>query len=844
MDINNKVFTKENVFIETLKYFKGDILATNVWINKYALKNSLGEILELTPDSMHWRLANEIARIERKYPNPLSAQELFDLFKNFKYIVPQGSPMAGIGNNFVLTSISNCFVIGSPIDSYGGIMKADQEQVQLMKRRGGVGQDLSNLRAKGILANGIILKGDTGMPLYMNRFSNSTREVAQDARRGALMLSTSIKHPDSETFIDMKMDTSKVTGANVSVRIDDEFMESVQNGESYTQQFPINSNNPILVQQIDAKKLWKKIIHNAWKSAEPGVLFWDQILRESPFKGYGKEWEEKSTNPCGEIPLCPYDSCRLVAMNLYSYVIKPFTKEAYFDFKLWDKHVQIAQRIMDDIVDLEIEKIEKILIKIHNDPEPYEIKSVEINLWENIKRKAIEGRRTGLGITAEGDMLAALGLRYGTKEATDFVISVHKQMAVSAYTSSIEMAKERGCFPIWNLDKDIESDFLKRIYNNLSKENRDDWDLNGRRNGACLTIAPTGTTSMMTQTTSGIEPCFLPYYTRRRKTDDKSKAVFTDEIGDMWEEFNVFHHKFIDWYYNSEFNIQNNKKFLNRDECKDWLENKSQEKLNYIFENSPYYKATSNDVDYLEKVRMQGEIQKWVDHSISVTVNMPSTVTEEMVDEVYTTAWKSGCKGVTIYRDGSRSGVLISNKSKEEKEDEIHYRKAPKRPEILPVDIYTKTALKKAWTVVIGLLKGKPYEIFAFEQLANIDFPHDIVKGKLKRIGKSTYQLIGVKDNKEYVIKNIISLISQDESLQTKHYSRSLRYGEPIEEITSDIALTSNVTSFHKIVERTLKHYIKDGVTEDACPNCGSKLFYESGCKICKNEECGWSACG
>lgn len=499
---------------------------------------------------------------------------------------------------------------------------------------------------------------------------------------------------------------------------------------------------------------------------------------------------------------------------------------------------------MDDIVDLEIEKIEKILIKIHNDPEPYEIKSVEINLWENIKKKAIEGRRTGLGITAEGDMLAALGLRYGTKEATDFVVSVHKQMAISAYTSSIEMAKERGCFPIWNLDKDIKSDFLKRIYSNLSKENRDDWDLNGRRNGACLTIAPTGTTSMMTQTTSGIEPCFLPYYTRRRKTDDKSKAVFTDEIGDMWEEFKVFHHKFIDWYYNSEFNIQNNEKFLNRDECKDWLENKSQEKLNYIFEHSPYYKATSNDVDYLEKVRMQGEIQKWVDHSISVTVNMPSTVTEEMVDEVYTTAWKSGCKGVTIYRDGSRSGVLISNESKEEKEDEIHYRKAPKRPEILPVDIYTKTALKKAWTVVIGLLKGKPYEIFAFEQLANIDFPHDIVKGKLKRIGKSTYQLIGLKENKEYIIKNIVSLISQDESLQTKHYSRSLRYGEPIEEITSDIALTSNVTSFHKIIERTLKHYIKDGVSEDTCPNCNNKLYYESGCKVCKNENCGWSACG
>lgn len=836
METKNKIYSREEVFAETLKYFKGNVLAANVWIDKYSLKDKDRNIYELTPNDMHWRLANELARIENNYKNPIQANEIFELLKDFKYIVPQGSPMAGIGNDFIVTSISNCFVIDSPIDSYGGIFKADQEQVQLMKRRGGVGQDLSNIRPTGTLANGVILKGDTGMTLYMNRYSNSTREVAQDARRGALMLSTSIKHPDSEKFIDMKMDTSKVTGANVSVKIDDDFMNAVLHNNNYIQQFPINSDNPILIKEINATKLWEKIIHNAWKSAEPGVLYWDQILRESPFRGYGKIWEEVSTNPCGEIPLCPYDSCRLVALNLYSYVENPFTSKAYFNFELWNKHVQIAQRFMDDIVDLEIEKIDKILSKIESDPESTEIKSVELNLWKNIKQKAVDGRRTGLGITGEGDMLAALGLRYGTKEATDFSEEVHKQMAISAYTSSITLAEERGCFPIWNLVKDFKSDFLKRIYINLTEEQQHNWSLNGRRNGALLTIAPTGTTSILTQTTSGIEPCFLPYYTRRRKTDDKNKAVFIDEIGDMWEESFVFHHKFIEWYskYNSECTSYEDSYSI--------LLKMSKDNLDLLVLQSPYYKATSSDVDYFEKVKMQGAIQQWVDHSISVTVNMPNDATEAMVNEVYTTAWKNGCKGITIYRDGSRSGVLVSS-DKTESSEEIVYRKAPSRPEYLNVDIYTKTALKKAWTVVIGLLKGKPYEIFAFEQLSNHDFPHEITKGKLKRVGKSIYQLIGYCNGKEYAIKNIIQLISQDESLQTKHYSRSLRYGEPIEEIVSDISLTANVTSFHKIVERTLKHYIKDGVTEDSCPNCGSKLFYESGCKICKNEECGWSAC-
>lgn len=828
-------YTREEVFQETLQYFNGDTLAANVWIDKYALKDYEGNIYELTPNDMHRRLAKEFARIESKYPKPINEESIYELLKDFKYLVPQGSPMAGIGNNFVITSLSNCFVIAPAIDSYGGIMHNDQEQVQLMKRRGGVGHDLSNLRPVDSLANGSKLKGDTGMTLYMSRYSNSTREVAQDGRRGALMLSTHIKHPDSERFIDMKLDTTKVTGANVSVKIDDEFMYSVKSNSSYIQTFPIDSTNPKVNKVINSKDLWSKIVYNAWKSAEPGILFWDTIARECPTAGYGKDWKPSSTNPCGEIPLCPYDSCRLLAINLYSYVEFPFTEKSRFNWVLFKEHTRIAQRLMDDIVDLEIEKLNNIITKIESDPEPEHIKSVELELWKKIRAKAIEGRRTGLGVTAEGDMLAALGFIYGTESATNFAIEVHKQLSIEAYTSSIILAEERGCFPIWNFNKDLQSNFLCRVYDELSPEHYNNLKVVGRRNIALLTIAPTGTTSLMTQTTSGIEPVFMPVYKRRRKTEDKSKSVFIDSNGDMWEEYNVFHHKFIEWFKNwNECN-------LSYEEALNTLDLKDNQTISIITEKSPYHKATSNDVNYLEKVRMQGEIQKWVDHSISVTVNMPETTTVEMVEDVYMTAWKEGCKGITIYRDKSRDGVLVSNISTE---GEIVYTDSPKRPKTLRVDIYTKKALGKDWTILVGLLKDKPYEIFAFDQLSNKEFPKDIKSGTLSKIGKQHYTLKGVKDGEEFVIDNILKYMTGDEQFQTRDFSRSLRHGEHPKYIIDDIDKSSLVTSFRKVVSRVLKNYLTNEDAAGNCPNCGQELRYESGCKTCVNPECGWSACG
>ena len=827
--------SRETVFQSALEYFKGDDLAANVWVDKYCLKDSSGNYYERTPDDMHRRMAKEFARIEAKYPNPMSEQEIYELFKDFKFVVPQGGPMAGIGNDFVITSLSNCFVIGNDgaSDSYGGIMKIDQEQVQLMKRRGGVGHDLSHLRAKGLVANGSKLKGDTGMTLYMNRYSNSTREVAQDNRRGALMLSTSIKHPDVGEFIDMKLDTTKVTGANISVRIDDEFMTSVELNKNYIQQFPIDSLKPLMTKTINANTLWNKIVHNAWKSAEPGILFWDTVLRESPTAGYGEEWKPVSTNPCGEIPLCPYDSCRLIAINLFSYVKNPFTVDSYFDWKLFKDHVRKAQRIMDDLIDLEIEKIDKIIDKINNDPESLEIKSVELNLWKKIREKAVDGRRTGLGVTAEGDMLAALGLRYGTKEATNAAVQIHRRLAIHAYESSIDMAKERGCFNIWNFGKDLISSFVWRVHKELSDSYAEKLLKYGRRNIALLTIAPTGTTSLMTQTTSGIEPVFLPFYKRRRKTDDVSKCNFKDEVGDMWEEFFVIHPKLKMWYE------VNNIGAVGFDDLH--IEQLGEDDLNEVFEESPYYKSTSSDIDYIEKVRMQGEIQKWVDHSISVTVNMPKDVTEQMVGNVYMEAWKFGCKGVTVYRDGCRSGVLVSS-NENKKDDGIEYKSAPKRPKTLEVDLYFKTALKKNWMIVVGIFKNKPYEIFAFEQPSNTDFPKDIEKGTLTKVAKRHYKLTASKAGKEYVIDNIINLMNDDEQYQTTSFSLELRHGIDPKFIVDDIDKSSFITSFRKVIGRTLKNYIKDGDTGGKCPNCSNQLRYESGCKTCPS--CGYSQCG
>ena len=702
--MEKQTYSYDEAYEASLQYFKGDELAARVWVNKYAVKDSFGNIYEKSPEDMHWRLANEIARIEAKYPNALSPKELFDLFDQFKYIVPQGSPMTGIGNDFQVASLSNCFVIGldGSADSYGAIIRIDEEQVQLMKRRGGVGHDLSHIRPKGSPVKNSALTS-TGLVPFMERYSNSTREVAQDGRRGALMLSVSIKHPDSESFIDAKMTEGKVTGANVSVKLDDEFMQAAVENRMYTQQYPINSENPQVTKEINASELWKKIVHNAWKSAEPGVLFWDTIIRESVPDCYADlGFRTVSTNPCGEIPLCPYDSCRLLAINLYSYVVNPFTPEAYFDFDLFKKHVALAQRIMDDIIDLELEKIERIMEKIDSDPESDEVKGSERHLWEKIYRKSGLGRRTGVGITAEGDMLAAMGLRYGTEEATEFSENVHKIVALEAYRSSVNMAKERGAFEIYDAKREENNPFINRLKEAdpaLYEEMRQ----YGRRNIACLTIAPTGTTSLMTQTTSGIEPVFMPVYKRRRKVnpnDENVRIDFVDETGDAFEEYIVFHHKFLTWM-----------KVNGYDPDKRY----TQEEIDDLVAKSPYYKATSNDVDWLMKVKMQGRIQKWVDHSISVTINLPNNVDEDLVNRLYVEAWRSGCKGCTVYRDGSRAGVLISTKKKENKEEECHC-KPPQvvetRPRVLEADVVRFQNNKEKWVAFVGLLDGRPYEIF------------------------------------------------------------------------------------------------------------------------------------
>ena len=703
--MEKQIYSYDEAYEESLRYFQGDELAARVWVNKYAVKDSFGNIYEKSPEDMHWRIANEVARVESKYPNALTAKELYDLLDHFKYIVPQGSPMTGIGNDYQVASLSNCFVIGvdGAADSYGAIIKIDEEQVQLMKRRGGVGHDLSHIRPKGSPVKNSALTS-TGLVPFMERYSNSTREVAQDGRRGALMLSVSIKHPDSEAFIDAKMTEGKVTGANVSVKLDDAFMQAAVDEKPYVQQYPIDSAQPTFTKEIDASTLWKKIVHNAWKSAEPGVLFWDTIIRESVPDCYADlGYRTVSTNPCGEIPLCPYDSCRLLAINLYSYVVYPFKPDAYFDFDLFQKHVALAQRIMDDIIDLELEKIERIMTKIDEDPENEEVKHAERALWEKIYKKSGQGRRTGVGITAEGDMLAALGLRYGTEEATEFSEKVHKTVALGAYRSSVEMAKERGAFEIYNSEREQNNPFIQRLAA-ADPKLYEDMKKYGRRNIACLTIAPTGTTSLMTQTTSGIEPVFLPVYKRRRKVNPNDTNVhvdFVDETGDAFEEYIVFHHKFVTWMEANGY---------------DPARRYTQEEIDELVAKSPYYKATSNDVDWLMKVKMQGRIQKWVDHSISVTINLPSDVVEDLVNRLYVEAWKSGCKGCTVYRDGSRSGVLISTKSDKDKKEGLPPCKPPTvvevRPRILEADVVRFQNNKEKWVAFVGLLDGHPYEIF------------------------------------------------------------------------------------------------------------------------------------
>ena len=848
--MEKQTYTYDEAFEASLQYFKGDELAARVWVNKYAVKDSFGNIFEKSPEDMHWRIANEVTRIEAKYKNGLNAQQLYELLDHFKYIVPQGSPMTGIGNDFQVASLSNCFVIGidGAADSYGAIIRIDEEQVQLMKRRGGVGHDLSHIRPKGSPVKNSALTS-TGLVPFMERYSNSTREVAQDGRRGALMLSVSIKHPDSEAFIDAKMTEGKVTGANVSVKLDDAFMQAAVNGTPYKQQYPVDSDQPVFTKEIDASALWKKIVHNAWKSAEPGVLFWDTIIRESVPDCYADlGYRTVSTNPCGEIPLCPYDSCRLLAINLYSYVVNPYTRDAYFDFDLFKKHVALAQRIMDDIIDLELEKIEKIIAKIDSDPESEEVKEAEKHLWEKIYKKSGQGRRTGVGITAEGDMLAAMGLRYGTEEATEFSEQVHKTIALEAYRSSVNMAKERGAFAIYDSEREKNNPFINRLKEadpNLYEEMKK----YGRRNIACLTIAPTGTTSLMTQTTSGIEPVFMPVYKRRRKVnpnDPQTHVDFVDETGDAFEEYIVFHHKFVEWMTVNGY---------------DPTKRYTQEEIDKLVEKSPYYKATSNDVDWLMKVKMQGRIQKWVDHSISVTINLPNDVDEALVNRLYVEAWRSGCKGCTVYRDGSRSGVLLSTKKdKKDKKEELPPCKPPTvvevRPKVLEAEVVRFQNNKEKWVAFVGLLDGHPYEIFTGLQddEEGISLPKSVTTGRIiknideegnkrydfqfenKRGYKTTIEGLSEKFNKEYW--NYAKLISG-----------VLRWRMPIDRViklVDSLQLDSeNINTWKNGVERALKKYVTDGTSAEGqkCPNCGNEtLVYQEGCLICKT--CGTSRCG
>ena len=849
------VYTQKEAELASVEYFKGDELAARVWSTKYALKDSYGNLYEQTPDDMHHRLAGEIARIEQKYANPMSEAELFELLKDFKYIVPAGSPMTGIGNDYQVASLSNCFVIGQDgnADSYGAIIQIDEEQVQLMKRRGGVGHDLSHIRPHGSPVKNSALTS-TGLVPFMERYSNSTREVAQDGRRGALMLSVSVKHPDSEAFIDAKMESGKVTGANVSVKMHDDFMQAAIEGKMYTQQYPIDSDTPTYTKEVDAAKLWKKVIHNAWKSAEPGVLFWDTITRESVPDCYADlGYKTVSTNPCGEIPLCPYDSCRLLAVNLYSYVKNPFTAEAEFDFELFKKHVAVAQRMMDDIIDLEVEKIEKILAKVESDPECESIKRTERELWEKIMDKTTKGRRTGVGTTAEGDMLAALGLRYGTPEATAFSVEVHKTLALAAYRSSVQMAQERGAFNVYDAKREENNPYIQR----LKEADPELYELmvkHGRRNIACLTIAPTGTTSIMTQTTSGIEPVFQPVYRRRRKVNPNDKNVhvdLVDEVGDSFEEYVVFHHKFITWMNANGYNYDPTHRYTTSE-------------IDELVEKSPYYKATANDVDWMEKVQMQGAIQKWVDHSISVTINLPNDVSEDLVGKLYEEAWRSGCKGCTVYRDGSRTGVLEGMKEKkkdkeiskkEEKNCVCFDNKVRIRPTELECDVVRFQNNKDKWIAFVGLKDGVPYEIFTglADDEEGILLPKSVTKGKIIRVvqedGTKRYdfQFVNSRGFKT-TMEGLSYKFDKEFWNYAKLISGVLRYGMPIDQVIKMISTlqmdSETINSWKVGVERALKKYIQDGtvVQGQVCPHCGNPLIFEEGCMHCR--ECGYSKCG
>ncbi len=838
-----KKYTFEEAVEKTVKYFNGDTLAANVWVNKYALKDSEGNLYEATPNEMHWRIAREIARIEKHYPNPLDTETIFGLLDQFKYIVPQGSPMAGIGNNFQIGSLSNCFVIGNngEADSYGGIMKIDEEQVQLMKRRGGVGHDLSHIRPKGSPVKNSALTS-TGLVPFMERYSNSTREVAQDGRRGALMLSVSIKHPDAEGFIDAKMEQGRVTGANVSVKITDDFMQAVRSGQTFRQQYPINIHNPKFVKETSAGDLWKKIVHNAWKSAEPGILFWDTIIRESVPDCYSDlGFQTVSTNPCGEIPLCPYDSCRLLAINLFGYVKSPFTAKANFDFDLFEQHVGYAQRIMDDIIDLELEKIDRILEKIKLDPEDSEVKHVEINLWKKIREKCLEGRRIGIGITAEGDMLAALGYRYGTPEATGFSVKVHKTLALAAYRSSVKLASERGAFKVYDSIREQSNPFIQRL-READPQLYDEMLKHGRRNIALLTIAPTGSVSILTQTTSGIEPVFMVAYKRRRKVNPNDKSVrvdFVDEVGDHWEEYNVFHHKFVDWMNANGHDSGT-------------LERMKDHELQNIINQSPFYRATANDIDWVAKVKMQGAVQKWVDHSISVTVNVPNDASEELVGQIYQTGWECGCKGITVYRDGSRSGVLVKD---EKKEAEVLFKEttAPPRPKVLECEVVRFSNDSEKWMAIVGLLDNRPYEIFTGKAEGFYLPPWVekgwVIKNKTEK-GKKRYDFqFQDSDGYKITVEGLSRSFNKEFWNYAKLISGILRHGMPLPfvvDLVEDMHFANdNLHTWKNGVVRALKKFIANGTKAKGklCSNCQSdSVVFQEGCLTCTS--CGESKCG
>ncbi len=842
MSTEPEIYSFDQSYEASLKYFDGDELAARVWVSKYALKDSEGNIYELTPDDMHRRLARELERIENKYPNPMDAETIFGLLRDFRYVIPAGSPMAGIGNSRQAGSLSNCFVIGidGKPDSYGGIMRIDQEQVQLMKRRGGVGHDLSHLRPKGSAVKNSALTS-TGLVPFMERYSNSTREVAQDGRRGALMMTVSIKHPDAEAFIDAKMTPGKVTGANVSVRIDDAFMQAVENGTPYLQQYPVDAAEPQFTKEIDAAALWRKIVGNAWKSAEPGVLFWDTIRRESVADCYADlGFETISTNPCGEIPLCPYDSCRLLAVNLYSFVNNPFTEKAEFDFGMFRDVVGKAQRLMDDIIDLEMEKINIILAKIDTDPEPEEVKAPERDLWLKIKAKTLRGRRTGLGTTAEGDMIAAMGLKYGTPEATEFSVQVHKAVALAAYRSSVDMAAERGAFEVFDAGREAGNPYIARLCE-ADPQLGSDMRRQGRRNIACLTIAPTGTTSLLTRTSSGIEPVFMPVYKRRRKinaAEAGARVDYVDDSGDAFEEYIVYHPKFLEWMKVAGIEARTNY---------------TQDEIDEIVSRSPYSGATANDIDWYEKVNMQGAIQKWVDHSISVTINLPADISEDAVEQLYRKAWHAGCKGCTVYRDGSRSGVLVSI---EKKSDKPQPAVAIKRPIELDADVVRFQNNKEKWIAFVGLVGGTPYEIFTglSDDEDGLFLPKSVTHGKIIKAvddnGNKRYdfQFINKRGHKT-TIEGLSDKFNPEYWNYAKLISGVLRYGMPIDQVlklVGGLELDSQSINTWKMgVERALKKYLPNGTCAKGqkCPNCGQEtLVYQEGCLICT--ACGTSKCG